>query len=192
MLFTLCPHCAPYFIAWNGSKSSLNLRKWLENECGPLRTRLTLWTFNVDSIAVAFDTFSGSWIISDFSRNGQSTLLIWFANSANSRGVLILHFLIKPCDKLDSLQYHRSHPSGLSRGGLVAVPLDGNIWVYMRRAKNITWSKFGGTPIAYNMHSFDSSVGFFQWKGDDTRYNDETLDLSFSSVVIVIGNLPFR
>ena len=52
--------------------------------------------------------------------------------------------------------------------GLFVVPLDGNIWAYIRKkAKNIAWSKLRGTPIAYNIHSFDLLVEFFQWMGNN-------------------------
>ena len=36
-----------------------------------------------------------------------------------------------------------------------------------KKAKNIAWSKLRGKHIAYNIHSFDLLVEFFQWMGDD-------------------------
>ena len=78
--------------------------------------------------------------------------------------------------------------------GLVVVPFDGNIWGYIRKkAKNIEWLKLRGKHIAYNIHSFDLLVEFFQWMGNNfiEAQNDVILDLYVSSVVIVIDNWPF-
>ena len=169
MLFTLCPHCMPYFSTWNASKSSLNLKKVIGQRVWTIRNTTDFVNFQCLQYWRGFWYFF--WLLNKFWLVEKQTInaadLIWkfceFSRSVNS-------YISWKVPGINSIIYCTTDPilRGFPVVGLVVVSLDGNVWVHMcKKAHNRAWSKLRGTRMACNIYSFDLLVEFLQWMGDD-------------------------